>query len=311
MRRLGLGLAYAALAVGVALLGAYLAVSLVVEKAPEVEVPPVTGLTLSAGLDALTAARLDLEVRGFAYSDEVPENHIVRQKPEAGQVVKAGRGVGVVLSRGPERHPAPDVRGLALEEARILLEVAGLTPVVALRLPRGPLGQVLALGADPGRLLPREASLPLALSSGPAPALLRMPRLDGNTLEDALAVLDELGLRLGRIEEVALEDPSRQGRVVSQEPLGGFPVQRGAPVVLSVAGAAAAGHPSRAVWVSRAIPPGFARHRVEVLVERAGRTWVVADEWLAGGETFQRWIPLRPGEQVRVRLDGAEVDAGR
>lgn len=310
MRRLGLGLAYGALALGVALLGAYLAISLVVEKAPEVQVPPVAGLTLSAGLDALTAAHLDLEVRGFTYSDEVPENHIVRQKPEAGQVVKAGRGVGVVLSRGPERHPTPDVRGLALEDARILVEEAGLKPEVALRLARGPLGQVLAQGADPGRLLPREASLPLILSSGAAPALLRMPRLDGNTLEEALAVLDELGLRLGRIEEVALEDPTRLGRVMSQEPLGGFPVQRGAPVVLSVAGAAAAGLPSRAVWVSRAIPPGFARHRVEVLVERAGRTWVLSDEWLAGGEVFQRWIPLRPGEQVRVRLDGAEVDAG-
>jgi len=310
VRRLGLGLAYAALAVGVSLLGAYLAVSLLVEQAPEVETPPVAGLTLSEGLDVLTAADLDLEVRGFAYSDEVPENHIVRQKPGPGQVVKTGRGVGVVLSRGPERHPAPDVRGLALEDARILLEEAGLKPEVALRLARGPLGQVVAQGADPGRLLPREASLPLILSSGPRPALLRMPRLDGNTLEDALTVLDKLGLRLGRIEEMALEDAARQGRVVTQEPLGGFPVQRGSPVVLSIAGAAAAGLPSRAVWVSRAIPPGFARHRVEVLVERAGRTWVVADEWLAGGETFQRWLPLRPGEQVRVRVDGAEVDAG-
>ncbi len=95
MRRLWAGLTFAALGVGVALLAAYLAVSLVVERSPEVSVPPVLGLTLSEGLDVLSAARLDLEVRGFVYSDEVAENHIVRQKPDAGQVVKAGRGVGV------------------------------------------------------------------------------------------------------------------------------------------------------------------------------------------------------------------------
>lgn len=311
MRRFGFGLLYAALAAGVALLGAYLAVSLVVEKAPEVEVPPVAGMTLSGALDALAAAGLDLQVRGFVYSDEVPENQIVRQRPEPGRVVKAGRGVGVVLSRGPERHPVADVRGLPLEDARILLEEAGLKPEVALRLARGPLGRVMAQGTEPGRPLPREASVAVILSSGPRPTLWRMPRLEGGSLEDALAVLDQLGLRLERLREVPLDDPARQGRVAAQEPLAGFPVQRGAPVVLAVAGAAPAGLPSQAVWISRALPPGFSRHRVEVLVERAGRTWVAADEWLGGGETFERWVSLRPGEHLRFRINGEEVEASQ
>lgn len=309
MRRLALGLLYAALAAGVALLGAYLAVSLVVEKAPEVAVPPVTGLTLSGALDVLAPAKLDLQVRGFVYSDEVPEDQIVRQRPEPGRVVKAGRGVGVVLSRGPERHPVPDVRGLPLEDARILLEEAGLKPELALRLPRGPVGQVVAQGADPGRPLPRESRVPLIVSSGPPPVVLRMPRLEGSTLEDALSVLDRLGLRLERIQEVSRQGSTPVGRVVSQEPLGGFPVPRGAAVILSVAGAATAGIPQRTVWVSRTMPPGFSRHRLEVLVDSGTSTWVAADEWLDGGQTFRRSIPLRPGEQVRLRLDGREVAA--
>jgi len=308
VKRVWVGLAYAALGLGVASIGAYLAVSMIVEQTPEVAVPAVTGLTLSEGLDVLTAGELDLEVRGFVYSDEVPENYIVRQKPEAGRVVKAGRSVGVVLSRGPERHPTPDLRGSALEDARILLEEAGLKPDVMLHLARGPRGEVLAQGIDPGRLLPREATVPLVVSEGPRPPLLRMPRLDGGTLETALAGLDERGLRLERIEEVNVDDPSRVGRVVSQEPLAGFPVTRGAGVVLAVAGSAAAEPPSRAVWLSRALPPGFARHRVEVLVEGGGRTWTVADEWVAGGETFQRWVALRPGETARLRVDGGDDD---
>jgi hypothetical protein len=48
-----------------------------------------------------------------------------------------------------------------------------------------------------------------------------------------------------------------------------------------------------------------------VLVERAGRTWVAADEWLGGGETFQRWVALRPGEQLRLRINGEEVEGNR
>ena len=306
MKRLWFGLTYAALGLGVALIAGYLAVSMLVEQAPEVTVPTVTGLALSEGLDVLSAAELDLEVRGFVYADEVPENYIVRQRPEAGRVVKAGRSVGVVLSRGPERHPAPDVRGSALEDARILLEEAGLKPEVALRLARGPHGQVIAQGVEPGRLLPRETVVPLVVSDGPRPVLLRMPRLEGGTLEEALAGLDQRALRLERIEEVNLDDPSRAGRVVSQEPLAGFPVGRGAGVALAVAGSSPLEPPSRATWLSRTLPPGFARYRVQVLVEGGGRTWTLADEWVPGGETFQRWVPLRPGEVARLRIEGDE-----
>ena len=97
--------------------------------------PDVTGQGLSEALDRLRTVGLDLEVRSFRYSQEVPENRIVRQSPEPGRIVKAGRGVGVVLSRGPERHPTPDVRGLSLEDARILLEEAGLRAQVAVRKP--------------------------------------------------------------------------------------------------------------------------------------------------------------------------------
>ncbi len=309
MRRPLLLFVYGALALAVALLGAYLAVALLVERAPEVKVPAVVGLSLSEGLDALAAAELDLEVRGFLYDDAVAENHIVRQRPEEGQIVKAGRAVGVVLSRGPERHPVPDVRGISLEDARILLEEAGLLPDVAVRLPRGPRAEVVAQGVEPGVPLPRDSKVPLVVSSGPRPVLLRSPRLEGRSLEDALTLLDDLGLRLGRVEEVRLDDPERQGKVVGQEPLAGFPVQRGSSVVLSVAGAASLGPPSRALWISRNLSPGFSRRRVELIVDGGARSWVLADEWLPGGDTFQRWVPLRSGEAVRLRIDGEEVTA--
>ena len=309
MRRLGFILLCGVLGAAVAALGGYLAVSLVVERAPEVTVPDVTGLGLSEALDGLAAQGLDLEVRAFVYSDDVPENRVVRQKPEAGRVVRGGRGVGVVLSRGPERHPVPDMRGLSLEDARILLEEAGLEPEVAVNVRRGPEGEVVGQGVDPGRRLQRGVKVPVVVSSGPRPVLLRMPRLEGMPLNDALGALDDCGLRASRVDEVSLEDPSRQGRVVSQDPLGGFPVPRGGAVLITVAAAPRPVAPWREVWISRLIPPGFARRHVEVDVGRAGGRWLTFfDEWLEGGATLRLWVPLRPGEVARVRIDGEEVD---
>lgn len=308
-RRLILPL-YAALALGVAGLAAYLAVALFVEQGGEVAVPAVTGLSLSEALDEVTSQMLDLEVTAFEYSDAVPENHIVRQRPAAERVVREGRAVAVVVSRGPERHPAPDVRGLSLEDARILLGEAGLKEMVAARIPGGPVGQILALGADPGSRLPRGAELPLVLATGPRPVRLRMPRLEGLGVDAALATLDRHGLRAARVEEVSLEDPSRRGKVVSQEPLPGFPVVRGGGVTLAVAGSAAGAALVRGVWLSRTLAPGFGRHRVEVQVADGDRTWTLADEWLPAGSVFRRWIPLRPGQRARLRIDGEDIPLG-
>ncbi|GAB4272816.1 MAG: hypothetical protein Kow0092_28000 [Deferrisomatales bacterium] len=307
MTRWGFGLLYAALALAVAALGAYLAVAFLVERAPEVEVPEVAGLTLSEALDRLAPAGLDLEVRAFVYSDEIAENRVVRQSPAPGRVVKAGRGVGVVISRGPERHPAPDLRGLPLEDARILLGEARLQGTVAVRLPDGPEGTVVGQGAAPGRRLPAGATLALAVSAGPRPVRLRMPRLEGLTRDDAVGRLDALGVRVERIEEVSLEDPSRAGRVVSQDPLPGFPVVRGGAATLSVAGRASRRAPVDALWLAHALPPGFGRHRVEAVVEGGPLPWTAADRWVGGGEVVRLWVPLRAGEHVRLRVDGEEV----
>ncbi len=308
MRRLPVALAYGSLAVAVAALGGYLAVSLLVQRSPEVEVPEVTGRSLSEALDEVRGVGLDLEVRDFVYSDEVPENRIVRQRPPPGQVVKSGRGVGVVLSRGPESHATPDVRGTFLDDARILLEEASLKGAVAARMGGGLVDEVLAQGVEPGRRLRPESTVPLVVSSGAPPVLLRMPRLERLGLDQALDRVDRLGLRVGRIEEVSLEDPTRQGRVVSQEPLPGFPVTAGESVTLSVAGSARTAVTGRGVWLSHSLPPGFARHRVEVVLERSGQAWILADEWLGGGEVFRRWVILRPGETARLQINGEEIE---
>jgi beta-lactam-binding protein with PASTA domain len=234
LKRLGVFAFYAAITTGVAAVCAFLAISLMVERTPEVKVPPLVGVGLAESLDRRAAQRLELEVRGFEYSDEIPENHIIRQKPSAASVIRAGRNVGVVLSRGPERHPVPGVAGLSVEDARIALGEAGLKAEISDRVHGGPEGQVIAQSVEAGTRLLKGKPVSLLVSSGPRPLLLRMPNLVGLTAEKALLQLDAAGLPPGRIEEVRSGDPSHQGQVVAQEPPGGYPVAKGAAVSLSV-----------------------------------------------------------------------------
>lgn len=236
MRRFFFFLAYFMLAIAVAGLSGYLVVSFMVKKSPEVTVPDITDLALSDALDKLQEVGLDLEVRDFTYSDLVKENRVVIQRPRPGQVVKASRAVGVVLSRGSKRYPVPEVVGKRLEEAAILISEAGLKYEVAATVSGGPVDEVIGVGHEPGTRLSAGETVRLLVSSGPRPLLLRMPKVEGMTRGEAESVLSSLGLVIERIESVNLGDAQKVGSIIAQEPQPGYPVERGAAVNLSAAG---------------------------------------------------------------------------
>lgn len=62
------------------------------------------------------------------YSDTVEKGKIIRQEPEAGDVIEKGGTVNLVVSKGPQLAQMPDVIGFTQEGAVSELESRGLTP---------------------------------------------------------------------------------------------------------------------------------------------------------------------------------------
>lgn len=226
---------YFVAALAVAGLSGYLVTAYLVQKAPEVKVPDITDLALSDALDKLNEVGLDLEVRDFTYSDLVKENRVVIQRPQPGEVVKAGRAVGVVLSRGSKRYPVPDVLGKRLEEAAIMISEAGLNYEIGGSIPGGQTDEVMGINREPGQKLNSGETVRILVSSGPKPVVYRMPRVEGMRKGEAEATLSRLGLVIDRIEMVNLGDSSGSGNIISQDPPAGYPVERGQAVTLSAA----------------------------------------------------------------------------
>ncbi|MGD8319869.1 MAG: PASTA domain-containing protein, partial [Gemmatimonadota bacterium] len=75
------------------------------------------------------------------------------------------------------------------------------------------------------------AEIQLQVSRGPP--LVPMPLLLGMDEEEALSVLDSLGLVVGKVEEV-FRFGRDQGVVVEQQPPADTPMERGSAVSLSV-----------------------------------------------------------------------------
>ncbi len=67
-----------------------------------VVVPDVTGNFQALAESAMTREGLRIGAIEREYSDEVPRNRVISQRPEAGSTVSEGREVRLVISRGPE-----------------------------------------------------------------------------------------------------------------------------------------------------------------------------------------------------------------
>jgi len=135
------------------------AVTLVVSQGPApITMPDVTTKPVDQATSILTA--LGLQVRTTKdFSDKVPENSVISSTPPAGSTAHKGDTVTLVVSKGPQLYPVPDVRGMKVDDAVKKLEDAGFKVNVD-QFPGGP-GRVLSQSPGPGSMKKRGSTVTL------------------------------------------------------------------------------------------------------------------------------------------------------
>jgi serine/threonine-protein kinase len=84
-------------------------------RSPNVQVPDVTNKSYADGEKLLGKAGLDISQRATRYKPDVPPGVILDQTPRAGEVVKGGQVVRVVVSRAPKEGEQPPDETVAAE----------------------------------------------------------------------------------------------------------------------------------------------------------------------------------------------------
>lgn len=194
-----------------------------------VEVPEVIGMAPEAAGELLAGRGLRLVVASEAASTEVDEGEIAGQAPLAGSQVASGERVDVIISTGPPLIAIPQVVGRPVAEARAAIASAGLT-----------VGRVSETGeGEPGTVT--ETNPPQGTSTTPdtpvaltvVPAGVEVPDLVGKPHREARRLLEEAGLREGRVRRRYDEDRGPY-IVLSQEPAAGQRVAPQAEITLIV-----------------------------------------------------------------------------
>jgi eukaryotic-like serine/threonine-protein kinase len=195
------------------------------------EVPDLSGVDVETARERLAGANLELgDVDSIAHPT-VPDARVVGQSPLPGQSALPGSAVSVTVSLGPQTRSVPDVLGLAVNQALIVLEASGFVVRADSVESEEPRGRVVAINPGPDRVVALPAEVRLRISTGP-PSVF-MPLVLGMEEAEATSMLDSLGLLVLETREV-FRFGRDQGIVVEQEPAADTELQRGAEVRLSV-----------------------------------------------------------------------------
>jgi serine/threonine-protein kinase len=216
-------------AVAAAATGIYL---LAVQAGEAVEVPDVVGMEQQQAEDALRAAGFKVEIEAEEYSETIPQGSVVRQNPEAGEMLKEEGTVRLVISRGSGMVQVPDLLGQTASYADSKLAE------LELKGDRQPdqysdtaaSGTIISQNPEPGAEAQKGSSVQYVVSKGPEPLSdVTVPSLEGMTQSEAQSTLNAAGLILGSVGE-DYSDTIAAGRVISQSPASGQTIPEGSTV---------------------------------------------------------------------------------
>ncbi len=202
-------------------------VGLVVSKGPDRRaVPPkLIGSTVVEATDLLKRAGLRVGARNEKFS-AAPLGTVIETDPKPGTKVRPGSAVALVVSKGVEALPVPDVQGKDEAEATSTLQRAGfVVGIERVFSDKEPKGKVLDQSPSRGTAA-RGSTVTLTVSKGPD--LVAVPQVVGLREDEAKAALTAVGL------EAKVRRIPGPGVVRSADPGEGSMVKRGSTVTLYV-----------------------------------------------------------------------------
>jgi beta-lactam-binding protein with PASTA domain len=206
----------------------------------EVLVPRVEQEELITALTELQEKELypRLQVR---YSSDFAKGLVIEQKPAAGSIVKAGRRVTLVVSKGPIIDKVADYVGQNLEDVRLNLKTlfASYRALLKIKEPviyqfdPAPRGTILAQKPEAGTVIGNVTELELVVSRGPRGELIEVGDYVGLPFQDALAELAALNIPFVFSVRPAAGD-EQSGVILSQTPEAGSEVPYGSVLQMSM-----------------------------------------------------------------------------
>jgi eukaryotic-like serine/threonine-protein kinase len=184
---------------------------------PQVTVPSVVGQGETDAVEELTRAGLDAQI--VQVNSDQDEGVVVGQQPKAGVTVVEGTQVRINVSKGPRPISVPSVIGATYEQAVAELGRAGFqVSRVDVANQEFEAGIVVDQQPSGGTEAARGSTVTLSVSRGPT--MSAVPDVTNQEVTVAVATLENAGFRTRESVEDT-DDPTQDGIVLAQDPIGG------------------------------------------------------------------------------------------
>ena len=234
-------------------------VAVVISKGPQTAVVPnVAGMTQAAAQETLAAAGLLPGDMTREYSDIVAAGLVIDQTPGPGTAVALGSTVAVVLSRGPQNVPVPDVVGMSQVAAQYRIIAAGLALGTVTTQQSATIAAGLVIEQDPAAGLAKPPGTAVNLTVSGGSLTTSVPAVAGLSQEAAQDAITAAGLALGEVSH-EYSDNVEAGLVIRQSPDAAATANAGDPVDIVVSdGPPPGGCNGCADITGKALDPGLA-----------------------------------------------------
>jgi len=206
---------------------------------PEVAVPKVTGKDLIDGLLIIQKKKLHAVIDPRYFSDH-EKNIIVEQDPGPGSIVREGKDIRLIVSKGPIVSIVEDYSGKTINFVRNRLQeiftfqgksikIGNITYVTSDQ----PQGTIVGQFPPPNTPITNVEKVDLIVSRGKEAQVFQLGNYMGENLNDVMQVLALRGILVHIVPEDTA-DPSLNGIILSQDPPEGTVVARNGTVTFYV-----------------------------------------------------------------------------
>ena len=199
----------------------------------QVEVPDITGKTVSEAQQILNKLQLGIAKGGEEASDTVEEGLIIRQDLEAGTTVAAHSTVYYVISTGVADIKVPDVTGKSQTVAETTLKSSGLeTEVKQENSDTVEIGNVIRTEPAAGTEVSSGSTVTVVVSLGKKDTQVEVPNVIGVSENTAKKTLSNLNLSV--VVDTGTSTKVKAGEVMAQSIKAGTKVDQKTEITITV-----------------------------------------------------------------------------
>lgn len=281
----------------------------VIHNRREVIIPDIAGKSSVNALQVLSENNLAMKIAGYEFNESVPIGTVLRHVPAAGVAVREGKIVKVVFSQGGESVFTPNLIGLPLRNAELLLRQRQLS--------LGEVSEAYSLKAEKGMVLAQEPKQELSVSKNtlvqvtvsagnPPAGITMMPDFRQKKSEEAQQWASNNGLSLNITEDSSSLFPG--GTIIEQKPDPDTVVSPDSRINLTVSSRKGNFGEEREFRIHYEVSQSGAQRHIRVVALGKQGDREIFNGFRGPGSKIDLSLPYAGAEKVRIFVNGILVE---